>query len=94
MTIAAAICYALALVAELWGIGLVVREGSRVGGILRRWQGANTGGNEKGSLQQILELNEILTDLLTQQADRKRAVQLLIIGVVVGAAGNYLSLSW
>ncbi|MCU1613131.1 MAG: hypothetical protein JWO98_671 [Frankiales bacterium] len=94
MTTAAAICFAIALAAELRGICIVVEEGKRTAAILRRWRGANPAGHQGGSLAQLEALNGVLTELLEGQANRRRAVQLLVAGVMVGALGNFLSLSW
>jgi hypothetical protein len=94
MTIAAAVSYGIAFVAELSGIALVVTEGRRAQAALRRWRDANPNNNPDGAFGQQLELNGVMEHLLGSQANRRAAVALLVLGVVAGTLGNYLSLSW
>lgn len=94
MTIAAAACYVVALVAELWGIALLVDEARKANAAIRRWRAANPRGNPEGSYGQGLQLNDLMEMLLGNQGSRRKAIILLVTGVVVGAAGNFLSLTW
>lgn len=95
MTIAAAVCFAVALIAELRGIQLVVRQGRSTAAILQRWKDMNPDNRPEGTYGQMEGgLNGVVVELLAGQAEWRRPVELLIAGAVVGALGNYLSLSW
>jgi len=85
------ICYVIALVAQLAGLVLVIREARRAGRALRRWQAANPAQNPEGSLGQQTRVDEVVTALLGNPLDRWTAVLLLVLGVVVGGVGNFLS---
>jgi hypothetical protein len=86
------ICYGIALVTELTGLVLVIREARRAGRALRRWQAANPAQNPQGALAQQTHVNEVVAALLGNPVDRWTAVLLLVVGVVVGGLGNFLSL--
>jgi len=106
VTLAAAVCFTIALVAELAGIRLVVRNGQTAQRALREWSRPKTtpdadgpmavlrrGNTELAHLQ--LEADEgVLEHVLASQARWGLAVGLLVGGAAVGALGNFLSLSW
>jgi len=104
VTIAAAVCFVVALTAELSGIWLIVREarGARVA--LQRWRGPASVDDPimrafrhrdvmSAHMQQESD-DEVIALLLGNQANRSAAVLLLVVGVVIGTLGNFLSLSW
>lgn len=105
MTAAAAICFAIAAVAEIAGIRLVVKEARRAQEALRRWRGpvsvelsgAMAAFHRRDvvttSIQQEAD-DEVIAHLLGSQAHRWTAVALLSVGILVGALGNFLSLPW
>jgi hypothetical protein len=78
------VCFTVALLAEVGGLALVVREGRRAGRALRRWQTAA----ERGGT----DLHAPVPELLGNPFDRGAAAVLLVVGVVFGAAGNFLAL--
>jgi hypothetical protein len=93
MTAAAVTCTLLALVAELVGIRLLVREGQRATQSLQRWRAANPRGNPEGSYGQQLLMNDVVEQVLGSQARRGWAIALLVGGVLLGTAGNLLGLN-
>ncbi|MGY1592831.1 hypothetical protein ACI789_07750 [Geodermatophilus sp. SYSU D00965] len=78
------VCYAVAALAQLTALALLAREGRRSSSVLRRWQEADP--------RQRAELPGLVGDLLGSSFDRGAAVVLLVIGVVTGALGHFLSL--
>jgi hypothetical protein len=64
VTIASAVCFAIAAAAELWGIALVVTEGKRAQAALRRWRDANPENHAQGGVGQQKELNGVMEHLL------------------------------
>jgi hypothetical protein len=78
------VCYTVAALAQLTAIALLAREGRRSGRVLRRWQEADP--------RRRAELPDLVGDLLGNSFDRRTAVVLLVVGVVAGAVGHFLSL--
>jgi hypothetical protein len=78
------VCYAVAAIAQLTALALLVREGRRSSGVLRRWSEADPG--------QRAELSGLVGDLVGSSFDRGAAVALLFVGVATGALGHFLSL--
>lgn len=104
MTIAAAVCFVVALTAELGGICLVVQEARTARHALEQWRGPASVNDpvmrafrhrvvQTVHIQQEAD-DEVIALLLGNQANRLAAVVLLVAGVVVGTLGNFLSLSW
>ncbi|MGY1845527.1 hypothetical protein [Modestobacter sp. SYSU DS0875] len=106
MTIAAAVCITVAGLAELAGIWLVVKEARNAQQALRRWSGPLSARDVDpvraafrrrdvtiAHMQQEAD-GEVIAHLLGSQARQRTAILLLVVGVVVGALGNFLSLSW
>ena len=83
------VCYTLALVTELAGITLLLREGRRTGRALRRWRDED---EEEALFARQRQLDGIVDVLLGNVFDRVAALVLLIVGVAAGALGNFLSL--
>ena len=105
MTVAAAVCFALAAIAELWGISLLVYEAKAANGVLvqylRRTEPLESPVLEHyrrldaGSAHDRQDADEMAVQhLLSSKANARLAVILLIAGVLTGALGNFLSLSW
>jgi hypothetical protein len=78
------VCFTVALLAEVGGLALVVREARRAGRVLRRWQAADA--------CDAADLRALVPELLGNPFDRGAAAVLLVVGVVFGAAGNFLVL--
>lgn len=97
---AAVCCYALAAVTELTGIWLAVREVRAARAVLCAWRRPTRDGVEAifrrrdPSLAHYqLEVDEdVLEHLLGRSAGGVAAVVLLILGVLAGTTGNFLSL--
>lgn len=93
-------CYTLAAVAELTGIWLAAREIRATRAVLRGWRRPTRDGVEAmfrrrdPSLAHYqLEADEdVLEHLLGKSAGGVAAVALLVLGVLAGTAGNFLSL--
>jgi hypothetical protein len=83
------VCYTLALVTELTGLTLLVREGRRTGRALRRWRDED---KQEALFARQRQLDGIVDVLLGNVFDRVAAVVLLIVGVAASALGNFLSL--
>jgi hypothetical protein len=82
-----------ALVAELVGIVLIVLEARRAGHVWQDFLALNTSDDpQRFTYAQAEGLGPVVTMLLTAQARRWTAVTLLVVGVVLGAAGDLLSL--
>jgi hypothetical protein len=79
-------------VLELWGVWLLLGEAKRARGALQRWLDLNPNRNEDGSHAQILALNRTIQVLLENQTKPVWAVLLLVTGILVGIAGNVVSL--
>jgi hypothetical protein len=88
----AAILYALGATAEIGGIWLVVIEFRANQAAWREWDAANPKRNEGGSLGQIPLLNKIVSGLIGKSGRRVVSVGLLVLGVIAGTVGNYMSL--
>jgi hypothetical protein len=86
------LCFALALVAELIGVALVVSEVRSAGRALRRWRDAHPAGTGQGSAGPAGDLDQVVSGLLGSPFDRVSAAVLIVVGIVAGAAGNFLSL--
>ena len=86
----AVLCYLVAVLAQLGGIALLVKEARRAGRVLGRWRAANPPGREPAGAQ--AELSDVVEHLLLDRFDRMAAVALVMTGVVAGAVGNFLSL--
>ena len=78
------VCYTVAALAQLTAIALLAREGRRSSRVLRRWQEADP--------RRRAELPDLVGGLLGNSFDRRTAVVLLVVGVVTGAVGHFLSL--
>ena len=90
---AAAVCYAVACLAELGGVWLVVREGMTAHRKLLEWELADNPVNEgKGTWNQVALVNGVVRVLLGARAGIAWAVALLVVGIVMGTVGNYLTL--
>jgi hypothetical protein len=106
VTIAAASCFTIALLAELAGIALIVRNGRAARRVLTDWsrpagtaaaEGPRTVFRQRSAqlAHSQLEVDErVLEHVLDSQARWGMAAGLLVTGVVVGSLGNFLSLSW
>jgi hypothetical protein len=86
----AVVCWALALVAEITAVLVLFREGRRTGRALRRWRDEDP--EHDALLARQRRLDAIVDVLLGNELDRSAAVVLLLVGIVVGAIGNFLSL--
>lgn len=92
MQVAAAVCYVIALLAESAGIVLVWLEAQGAQRALRKYLKLNPEGNPGGSYGQLAELQPVIVEVLGSRSKRWLAVGLLIVGVVAGALGNFLTL--
>jgi hypothetical protein len=81
----ALLCLGVAVVAELAGLALVIREARRASRALRRWQDLAPASGQQ-------ELREVVRGLLGNSFDRTAAAVLLVTGVVLGGIGGILSL--
>jgi hypothetical protein len=79
------VAFTVSLLTGLAGIGLVVAERRRAGRALRRWQQAG-GAARPGAV------DELVVHLLGNPFDRSSAVALLLVSLVTGACGHFLSL--
>jgi hypothetical protein len=84
------VCWTLALVTELSGIALLVLEARRTGRALRRWRDLDAA--EPALLARQQDLDGVVELLAGRSFDRAFAISLLVVGVVAGALGNFLSL--
>lgn len=105
MTVTAAVCYAVAAITELWGIGLIVREARSANNVLLQYLSRTAPldspvlevfrRRDPGSAHDRQDASEMAVQhLLGSKANARLAVTLLVAGVLIGALGNYLSLSW
>ena len=85
----AVLCYLVAVLAQLGGIALLVTEARRVGRILggRRAADPQVPGRQA-------DAGDVVEHLLGNRFDRVAGVALLVTGVVAGALGNVLALSF
>ena len=84
------VCWSLALVTEVAGIVLLLADHRRTGRALRRWREVDPA--DEGLFARQSQL-DALVDLLTGNGfDRVMGVALLVTGIVVGTAGNLLTL--
>jgi len=92
MRIAAGFLYALALVCELAGLALVVDLAHKLRVMLRTGAlGRIDGGDALGQSSQ-LQLGDVVELLAKDAASPWVAAALLVIGILAGAAGNFLTL--
>jgi hypothetical protein len=84
------VCWTLALVAEVAGLLLLVAESRRTGRALRRWREVDP--EDEGLFAKQRQLDTLVDVLAGRPFDRGTAVALLVVGVVVGTAGNLLTL--
>ena len=82
--------WALALLAELAGIALLVKEGRRTGRALRRWRQVDPA--DEGLFAKQRQLDGLVDVLTGNPFDRGTAVALLAVGVVLGTVGDLLTL--
>lgn len=94
MTIAAAVVYAFALAAEVRGVWLLQRERRTARDAIQRWRDANPERHEATTNGQTKQISGLMELLLGNDASRRNTIGLLLLGAVLGAVGNYLSLSW
>jgi hypothetical protein len=87
------ICLVTALVSEVAGVTLAASELRHAQRTLREWDRANPQGNALRPLDQTAMLNGVIKGLLGNPFDRASAVVFLVLGAVLGAAGNFLSLT-
>lgn len=92
MRVWAIICYAVATVVELVGFGLIVSEIYKSRRVLQEWRHANPNANDGGSWGQVLQINNVVIGLLGSTCRRVTAAVLVLLGILAGAAGNFLSL--
>jgi hypothetical protein len=86
----AVVCWSLALVCELAGLALLIKEGRRTGRALRSWREVDPA--DEGLFAKQKQLDVLADALAGSSFDRGSAVALLVVGVVTGTAGNLLSL--
>jgi hypothetical protein len=89
----AVVCFSVAVLAGLSGITLVVVEGRRTSSALRRWRDGPSARTEPDSAVPRAELVRVVDLLLGDPVDRATAVALLLVGVLTGALGGFLSLT-
>jgi hypothetical protein len=88
----AAILFVFACVAELGGV-LIVREARSTAMVLRRWRQADSPANQgQGTYGQQSLVNEVVRTLLGARVRITSAVVLLVVGIVAGTVGNFLTL--
>jgi hypothetical protein len=87
----AVVCFSVAVLAGLTGIGLVVAEGRRTSGALRRWRDQPLPRDAAAPVDRA-ELQQVVDHLLGNPVDRATAVVLLLVCVLTGALGGFLSL--
>jgi hypothetical protein len=93
MRFAAGLCYVVALIAELGGVLLIVREASKAAKVMREWDEADNPLNMgQGTWAQILLMNRVARALLNARVRVTTAVALLVGGIVTGTLGNFLTL--
>lgn len=85
--------YVLAVIADLAGFALLVNEARKADRELVAWNDANPNENADGSNAQILLLNRVVNGLLGSRRKRALAVVLVALGIVSGAAANFMSLA-
>ena len=86
-------CFLVAAAAELGGVGLIVAEAFRMRHLMRRWQEFNPRRNPGGSYRQVLIVNKVMQILITARFRVAWAVALLVVGILAGTIGNFVSLS-
>ena len=93
MRFAAGICYVVAFLAELAAVLLVVREARVASGVMRNWEEADNPLNMgQGTWAQVLLINRVVRVLLDARVRVTSAVVLLVLGIVAGTVGNFLTL--
>ncbi|MBM7804968.1 hypothetical protein JOD57_000805 [Geodermatophilus bullaregiensis] len=93
MRVAAGVLFVIACLAELGSVVLIVREARTAAGVLRRWQRADNPANqEQGTWAQVLLINEVVRTLLDARVRIASAVALLVVGILAGTVGNFLTL--
>jgi hypothetical protein len=90
---AAAVLFVVACVAELGSVVVIVREVRTAARVLRRWERADNPANQgPGTWAQVLLVNEVVRTLLDARVRIASAVVLLVVGILVGTVGNFLTL--
>lgn len=93
MRTAAAVCYVLACLAELGGVALIVREAVTAKRVLTKWEAADNPANDgAGTWDQAALVNKVASTLLAARAGAAWAVVLLVVGIITGTIGNFLTL--
>lgn len=85
--------FTVSLICELVAIALIFGEARQSQKALKSWKGANPDNNANGSYGQNLVLNQIMIGLLGRPWVRYVAAILILVGLVTGAAGNFVSLA-
>jgi hypothetical protein len=88
----AGICFVVSALAELGGIALLVRQAGQARRQLEQWADANPKRHLEGSFQQQTLINPLVTGLLRERARPQTAIFLLVVGVLLGTVGNFLTL--
>ncbi len=88
----AVVCFSVAVLAQVTGLALLVADARRTGSVLRRWRDGSPPGREAETPVRLEELAGLLDVLLDNRFDRAAAAVLLMVGVVAGALGWFLSL--
>jgi hypothetical protein len=91
--VAAGICYVVSFLAEVGGVLLVVGEARKAVAVLRAWEAADNPLNMgQGTWAQVLLMNRVVRALLDARVRVTSAVVLLLVGVIAGTLGNFLTL--
>lgn len=91
-TVWAALLYSVSLAAELGGIAILVADLLRNRVEVRERKAANPNNNEGGSWLQMNLLNNVMLGLIGVTRWRILAVALLVVGVITGGIGNFVTL--
>jgi hypothetical protein len=92
MAVLAGVCFVVSAMAQLGGIALLVQQAQSARSELAAWEAANPERHEAGSFDQLMKLNPIVQRLLGDQTRPRQAVVLIVVSVVVGTVGNFLTL--
>ncbi len=92
MTAAAVVCFLVSLVSELVGVGLVASEARAASRALRDYLALNPQGHPGGTWAQASNLEPVIVTALGNQTKRVWAIGLLVVGVLAGTLGNFLTL--
>ena len=91
-TVVLVILYLVAVVSELAGVFLLKRESTKARTAMDGYLAANPEKHAGGSLDQIAHLQPVVVTLLGNQVRRFWAVALIVLGILAGAAGNFVSI--